>query len=122
MTRFNRFAEPDPDMDFTGYEVEVQIEADIRLGGIHLTGFETQLTVIGDDMGFGPPQKFIVWNEHGHPIQVEWTKDLNGIVNPTFEQQFAHRITLSLIKQWDDIETMANDKYENGNYTTVVGE
>ena len=117
MTRFNRFAEPDSDMDFTGYEVEVQIEADILLGGIHLTSFETQLTVIGDDIGFGPPSKFIVWNEHGHPIQVEWTKDLNGIVNPTFEQQFAHRITLSLIKQWDDIETMAVDKY-----TTVVGE
>jgi len=122
MTRFNRFAEPDPDMDFTGYEVEVGIEADVRLGGIHLMAFETQLTVIGDDMGFGPPQKFIIWNEHGHPIQVDWTKTLSGIVNPTFEQQFAHRITLSLIKQWDDIETMAVDRYENGNYTTVVGE
>ena len=122
MPRFNRFAEPDPDMDFTGYEVTVTIEADVSLNGIHLTGFETELTVIGDDMGFGPPPKFIVWNEHSHPIQIEWTKNLSGIVNPTFEQQFAHRITLSLIKQWDDIETMAVDRYENGNYTTVVGE
>lgn len=122
MTRFNRFAEPEPDMDFTGYEVEVGIEADIFFDGVYLMAFETQLTVIGDDMGFGPPQKFIVWNEHGHPIQVAWTKNLNGIISPTFEQQFANRITLSLIKQWDDIETMAGDKYENGNYTTVVGE
>ena len=122
MPRFNRFAEPDPDMDFTGYEVEVQIEADIRLGGIHLTSFETQLTVIGDDMGFGPPQRFTVFSEYDYTIHMDWTKNLNGIVNPTFEQQFAHRITLSLIKQWDDIETMAVDKYENGNYTTVVGE
>ena len=122
MTRFNRFAEPDPDMDFTGYEVEVQIEADILLGGVHLMAFETQLTVIGDAMGFGPPQKITVFNEYDYPIHMDWTKTLSGIVNPTFEQQFAHRITLSLIKQWDDIETMAVDKYENGNYTTVVEE
>ena len=122
MPRFNRFAEPDPDMDFTGYEVEVQIEADVLFNGCHLAEFHTELIVIGDDMGFGPPQRFTVFNEYDYPIHMDWTKNLNGIVNPTFEQQFAHRITLSLIKQWDDIETMAADKYENGIYTTVVGE